>query len=280
MSDANAAVRPGPGTDPNGSLRWPTVPGIWTVRLTALGLAVGAILATTLLTVPDSPVAALLLDRQRYSIFPYPFTIQNLIYLALAWAMGDLYRRWRAGRRERAFLRAGFLPEDPHAMLQLHELGPIRRRVAELHDSESGFLPALMDLTILQLQASRSVDQAINVLTNALALMGDQVDLRYQMLRYMAWLIPTIGFLGTVIGLSLALHLIDPANMDLAKVVGGLSVSFYTTLVALVASAVLAFVQHAVQEQEERALNAAGQYCLRNLINRVYIDHDSPAARP
>ena len=82
------------------------------------------------------------------------------------------------------------------------------------------------------------------------------------------------------IGLSLALHLIDPANMDLAKVVGGLSVSFYTTLVALVASAVLAFVQHAVQEQEERALNAAGQYCLRNLINRVYIDHDSPAARP
>ncbi|SFD46662.1 Biopolymer transport protein ExbB/TolQ [Bosea sp. CRIB-10] len=258
---------------------WPTVPAAWRVRLTALAIAAVAILVTTLMTVPDSPTAALLLDRQRYSVFPYPFTIQNLIYLALAWAMGELYRRWRAARRERAFLQAGLLPEDPNSLLELHELGPIRRRVAELHDAESGFLPALIDLTILQLQASRSVDQAINVLTSSLNLMSDQVDLRYQMLRYMAWLIPTIGFLGTVIGLSLALHLIDPANMDLGKVVGGLSVSFYTTLVALIASAMMAFVQHAVQEQEELALNAAGQYCLKNLINRVYVDHESVVAR-
>lgn len=272
LGDAARRVR-------SGVRPWPTVPGIWRVRLTALLIAAAAILAATVMTTPDSPVAALLLDRQRYSVFPYPFTIQNLVYLALAWAMGDLYRRWRAARRERAFLRAALLPEDPNSMLELHELGPIRRRVADLHDAESGFLPALMDLTILQLQASRSVDQAINVLTNALSLMSDQVDLRYQMLRYMAWLIPTIGFLGTVIGLSLALHLIDPANMDLGKVVGGLSVSFYTTLVALIASAVLAFVQHAVQEQEELALNAAGQYCLKNLINRVYIDHESRVER-
>lgn len=75
------------------------------------------------------------------------------------------------------------------------------------HDAESGFLPTLMDMTILQLQASKSVDQLMTLLTNALSLMGDRVELRYQMLRYMAWLIPTIGFLGTVIGLSLALHL-------------------------------------------------------------------------
>lgn len=99
-------------------------------------------------------------------------------------------------------------------------------------------------MTILQLQASKSVDQSMTLLTNALSLMGDRVELRYQMLRYMAWLIPTIGFLGTVIGLSLALHLIDPKNMDLGRVVGGLSVSFYTTLIALLASALLAFAQH------------------------------------
>ena len=41
----------------------------------------------------------------------------------------------------------------------------------------------------------------------------------------------------------------------------------------------MAFVQHAVQEQEELALNAAGQYCLKNLINRVYVDHESVVAR-
>lgn len=255
---------------------WPAIPSRRRIRTTAIVVAAIIITLLTLVLPYNSPGSALLLDRQQYSIFPYPFTIQNIIYLLLAWSLADLYVRWRMTKREYAFLNAGFLPEDSITMLELHELGPIRARVAPLHDAESGFLPTLMDMTILQLQASKSVDQSMTLLTNALSLMGDRVELRYQMLRYMAWLIPTIGFLGTVIGLSLALHLIDPKNMDLGRVVGGLSVSFYTTLIALLASALLAFAQHGVQEQEELALNAAGQYCLANLINRVYIDQEKP----
>ncbi|UGV24968.1 MotA/TolQ/ExbB proton channel family protein [Rhodopseudomonas boonkerdii] len=257
---------------------WPSIPSRGRARAIAIGAAATTIALLTLVLPYGSAGAALLLDRQPYSIFPYPFTIQNITYILLAWSLADLFVRWRMTQRERAFLNAGFLPEDSTTMLEIHELGPIRIRVAPLHDAESGFLPALLDMTILQFQASKSVDQSMTILTNALSLMGDRVDLRYQMLRYMAWLIPTIGFLGTVIGLSLALHLIDPKNMDLGRVVGGLSVSFYTTLVALLASAVLAFAQHSVQEQEELALNAAGQYCLANLINRVYIDQEKPGA--
>jgi hypothetical protein len=47
-------------------------------------------------------------------------------------------------------------------------------------------------------------------------------------------------------------------------------VSFYTTLVALVASAILVFFVHLVQAREELAVNAAGRYVLVNLINRLY----------
>lgn len=263
-----------------GPRRWPTVPPRWLARTVAIGGTIVIILLLTFLTEPDSAVAAMLLDRQKHSIFPYPFTIQNITYLVLAAALADLYVRWCIARRERAFIDAGFLPEDDTTVLQLSELGPIRRKVAGLHDDETGFLPYLMDLTILQLQASKSVDQAMNVLTNSLSLMSDRVDLNYQMSRYMGWFIPTMGFLGTVIGLSLALHLIDPKNMDLGLVVGGLYVSFYTTLVALLASAVLSFVQHSVQEKEESALNAAGQYCLKNLINRVYIEPPEKRSGP
>lgn len=266
-------------SDPSNPV-WPAIPSRRRSRVIAMSVAAAIIALLTLILPYGSAGAALLLDRQPYSIFPYPFTIQNITYLLLAWSLADLYVRWRMTKREYAFLNAGFLPEDSITMLELHELGPIRVRVAPLHSAESGFLPALMDMTILQLQASKSIDQSMTILTNALSLMGDRVDLRYQMLRYMAWLIPTIGFLGTVIGLSLALHLIDPKNMDLGRVVGGLSVSFYTTLIALLASALLAFAQHAVQEQEELALNAAGQYCLANLINRVYIDHEDPGTSP
>jgi hypothetical protein len=39
-----------------------------------------------------------------------------------------------------------------------------------------------------------------------------------------------------------------------------------------VMSALLVLCQHVIQAFEERALNQAGQYCLDNLINRLYME--------
>jgi hypothetical protein len=47
-------------------------------------------------------------------------------------------------------------------------------------------------------------------------------------------------------------------------------VGFDCTMVALGQSALLVFLLQLVQEQEERAVNLAGDYTLRNLINRLY----------
>jgi hypothetical protein len=41
-------------------------------------------------------------------------------------------------------------------------------------------------------------------------------------------------------------------------------------MLALCLSAVLVLAQHLIQQYEERALNAVGQYCLDNLINRLF----------
>jgi hypothetical protein len=222
-----------------------------------------------------SPAAALLFDHQPYSIFPYPLTIQNLTYMIFAAGVADLFVRWRTARHERKFLGMHFLPEDDTSILQIEDLGPVRRRMGPLYDGDNGFLPYLIAISITQLQSSRSVDQAVLILTSSLDLMTHRLDLRYQSVRYISWLIPTVGFIGTVIGIAVALEYINPKNPDIALVTGAMAVAFYTTLVALIASAVIVFLQHEVQKQEESALNAAGQYCLKNLINRIYIPGDS-----
>ncbi len=167
---------------------------------------------------------------------------------------------------------SGMLPESYEVVLQSHDLPPIRKQVAGRYDGEHGFLPGLIDLCILQFQASRSVDQTVSVLNSSLELIAHRLDLRYSMLRYLVWLIPTIGFIGTVIGISLALAMIDPAAAEqpLGEIAQALGVSFYTTLVALGESAILVFLLNIVQAKEERALNDAGQYTLKNLINRLY----------
>jgi biopolymer transport protein ExbB/TolQ len=144
--------------------------------------------------------------------------------------------------------------------------------VAALHDGDRGFLPSLIDLCILQFLASRSVDQTVSVLNSSLELLMHRVDLRYSMLRYLTWAIPTVGFIGTVIGISMALAMIDPhaSAQPLGEIALALGVSFYTTLVALVESAILVFFMHLVQVQEELAVNAAGHAVLTNLVNRLY----------
>ena len=101
-------------------------------------------------------------------------------------------------------------------------------------------------------------------------LIGNRLDLRYSPIRYLAWLIPTIGFIGTVVGIALALHDMDPVAPDLEQVTRSLGMAFYTTILALFWSAILAFMIHFVQALEERSLNSAGHYTLRNLINRLY----------
>lgn len=242
---------------------------------TALLITVVLITIFTIILPYDSVGAALVLDRHRGSIFTYPFTIQNITYVIFAAGLADLYIRWRAARAEQAFIGRGFLPEDDASVLQIDDLGPIRRKVSKLYDGENGFLPYLIDLTTTQLQASHSVDQAVSIMQSSLDLLTHRVDLRYQTVRYIAWLIPTIGFIGTIVGIAVALEFIDARKIDIGRVTSGLSVSFYTTLVALLASTVLVFVQHAVQKMEESALNDAAQYCLKNLINRVYVPRAS-----
>ena len=49
-----------------------------------------------------------------------------------------------------------------------------------------------------------------------------------------------------------------------------LGLAFNTTFLALILAAILVFLQHIAQGREEEALNSTGQYCLDNLINRLY----------
>ena len=208
----------------------------------------------------------------------YPFTIQNLMWLMFFIGCGEIWTRLRHTGRDQAPMDDRLLPEDPEVMLRADDLGPIYRRIREGAYAEDAFLPRLIRRTILQFQGSRSVNQANSLLNSTLELCQHEIELRYNMLRYLVWLIPTLGFIGTVIGIAAALNVAgaaDFANQEMMEemmpeLTSKLGVAFYTTLLALLQSALLVFALHITQAREERVLNRAGQYCLDNLINRLY----------
>jgi hypothetical protein len=242
-------------------------------------LAVAFIVILTVILNKDGRAAQLILDR-RSPHFPYPFTIQNFEHLLFFIGLGELFVRWRVGARELGFLKRGYLPEDDQTVLQQRDLGPIRRRVAKEFDNEHGFLPYLIDLSILQFQSGRSVDQTVAVMSSSLELIEHRVDLRYGLIRYIAWLVPTLGFIGTVIGLGASLASVpQTGDISMYTIAHNLSVGFDCTMVALAESAILVFLLQLVQEQEETSVNLAGTYALKNLINRLYQGEPYPQPR-
>jgi len=241
--------------------------------LIAAAITAGLILASSIVLPKDTATAIFLLDHSSKSFFApiYPFTIQNVMYLMTSVGIADLWVRYAATRREERYLKQHLLPEEDAAILQIDDLGPIRRKVTALNASESAFLPQLIDLSILQLLTSRSLEQTVAIFTSTLELMSHRLDLAYQTMRFLVWVIPTTGFIGTVVGIAISLEgMQDPKNIEFEKVTSGLAVAFYTTILALMLSAVLVLMQNLIQRREETALNRAAQYCLRNLINRIY----------
>ena len=258
------------------------------------GMVVGAIYVAIMgMVLPDGP-AGILLDR---SSDWYPWTIQNLMWLLFFGGLGDVgVRFWRGGTELRQ-VRLELLPEDEETMLRAQDLGDIYVKVRPSPLTESGFLQRLIVRIVLNFQSGRSVSQANTLLNSSLELFQHEVDLKYSMMRYLVWLIPTLGFIGTVVGIALALA--EAGNMpDLSQagpaasaaaatcpppegvektlqcwmkdLTGQLALAFNTTMVALLLSAVLVFLMNIAQGREETALNRAGQYCLDNLINRLY----------
>lgn len=241
--------------------------------IVAVGVTLAAIAVLTKLLPPNSKMALFLLDYGTISFFApvYPFTIQNVLHVLTAIGVAEALIRMRHARVEERYRAMNLLPTDDQTVLQSTDLGPIRRRVRELAVDDTSFLPALIDVSVTQLSTTKSVEQAVAVYTSMVEMMSHRLDLAYQTLRYLVWLIPTIGFIGTVIGISISLEgLENPKKIDFAVITGGLAIAFYTTVLALLQSVILVFLMNSAQKREELALNRSANYCLRNLINRYF----------
>ena len=98
----------------------------------------------------------------------------------------------------------------------------------------------------------------------SLALLWRRYEESYLLPRYISWAVPILGFIGTVLGISLAADGIrriiasdtglSGLSSDLSGAIAPLGIAFDTTLIALSLSVVLTLVLSLVQRDEERIL--------------------------
>ena len=96
----------------------------------------------------------------------------------------------------------------------------------------------------------------------------------YALVRIIIWATPMLGFLGTVIGITLALGDLSPQSLvntpeqAMEGLLGGLSVAFDTTAVALTLSMLLMFCQFVTHRLESELLESVDARIDRELIGR------------
>ena len=88
--------------------------------------------------------------------------------------------------------------------------------------------------------------------------------------RVIVWAIPILGFLGTVIGITMALNGIDFSAPDksMFEVLNGLGVKFDTTALALSLAMVLMFLHFMVERSENRLLEEVDRRVQDELADR------------
>ncbi|MCA9060491.1 MAG: MotA/TolQ/ExbB proton channel family protein, partial [Planctomycetaceae bacterium] len=108
----------------------------------------------------------------------------------------------------------------------------------------------------------------------------DRLQQSYALLKTISWAIPIIGFLGTVIGITMAIANITPEQLDtsLTEVSAGLAVAFDTTAQALAMSLVLVFASFLTERGEQSILNDVEQFGIDHLLPRLVMEQGETRA--
>jgi len=239
-----------------------------------IGIGIVFLIILALLPLPDRLASLFLdthVDHTTHARTTPIVSIHTVNWLLFFLGLGRLLFRWREASAEEKELTQDYLPPEDDIILTNEDLGQLYQRLRAT--PKRRFLPRLLERTVTQYQGNKSVSHAHTLLDSCLDLYLHELDLGYHVIRYIVWLIPTIGFIGSVIGIGGALAVAGAMKPDdpglLARTTSEMSIAFNGTFIALFLSAVLVFILHLAQQKEEQALNSSAQYCLDKLINRL-----------
>jgi biopolymer transport protein ExbB/TolQ len=149
---------------------------------------------------------------------------------------------------------------------------------SQSHDLRNKILPYIMARGLERYHITGSVPEATETIMGRLEVAAEQQESELSMLRYLVWAIPSIGFIGTVRGIGVALQRADEALQgDISGVTSALGVAFNSTLVALFISIVLMLLIHLLQSGQEGLILRLQTFCREQLIDKLF-DHTEPKA--
>jgi hypothetical protein len=189
--------------------------------------------------------------------------------------------------QERA-LKLAAVPAEPEFILTETTATTVLARIHSLVDQPRHFvLLNRIDRALSNFKNIGQVNDVSAILRAQAENDEDQVASSYTVVNGLVWAIPVLGFIGTVLGLSLAIGRftqtlqaegdLDKIRASLQGVTGGLATAFESTLVALTFTLILQLMITFQQKREMAFLDECNDYCHSHIIAKLRLTARPPA---
>jgi biopolymer transport protein ExbB/TolQ len=196
---------------------------------------------------------------------------QESCFILMLWAISLMGYKARLAAEERKILQMDLIPLTEGTSILPEDTREYGRPIQALPPDQQGYLLPRALLTALhRFRSTHNIQDVSNAVRAICESESDRLDSQLSMIRYIAWAIPSIGFLGTVRGIGMALSQAHKAVQgDIAGVTQSLGIAFNSTFVALLISIVLMFLLHQLQQAQEQLVLDAEDYCDDRLIRHL-----------
>jgi biopolymer transport protein ExbB/TolQ len=213
--------------------------------------------------VPDRSMWVLIKDYEQESCF-----------ILMFWAFAIMGYKAVNLSRERRLLEIDLIPIADGMRILPEDTREFARQVQALPQQQQRLLlPRVLSSALRRFAATRNIQDVSNIAHSVCETEADRLESELSLIRYIAWAIPAIGFIGTVRGIGDALAQANRAVQgDLAGVTESLGLAFNSTLIALLISIVLMFLIHQLQTVQERLVFDTESYFDEKLLRHMKAD--------
>jgi biopolymer transport protein ExbB/TolQ len=198
---------------------------------------------------------------------------QELCVILCLWSLLLLGRQAQDTRLSRQLLDREYVKIGEGQVVLPEDARVYSRPLESLPKAEQDrFLPRLLMVAYNRFGATRSVQDAAEAVRDECDFEVASMDTKLSMVRFTAWAIPAVGFVGTVRGIGAALQEAQGAmGGDISGVTMGLGVTFNATLTALVSCIIVMFWMHQLQQFQDRLVLDCRTYVDRQLLRKLRV---------
>jgi biopolymer transport protein ExbB/TolQ len=198
---------------------------------------------------------------------------QELEIMHFVWAMLIIGYKAVLVRRERKFLDRELIHVPEGIKVLPEDAKDYARQLESLpEEDKSRLVVRALQRSLDRFAATRSIRDSAETSSAVCDSEADRLDSSLAMIRYIAWAIPAIGFIGTVRHIGDALLQANQAvSGDITSVTSSLGIAFNATFVALSLTIVLMFFLHQLQQFQEQLVHDTDHWIDQRLIRHMQV---------